>query len=188
MTNNKDEKLCPYCNGQGKMWCAACGKYGDHGSATCPTITHKQEVREEEKHEFNMPKVQADWKWRHDNRVKDIEHLQSKIKALEDKLQQEQEMSQFKTIELGKLLIFPHPKELQSQLSALTQENKELKEALEFMANGYMFKVFTKKGERLFQIIRIVEYSRDLDFEAKTTPLEAIQSAQSMERNKEGNV
>lgn len=23
-----------------RVWCAACGKHGDHGSATCPTITH----------------------------------------------------------------------------------------------------------------------------------------------------
>lgn len=24
-----------------KTWCAACGTWGDHGSGTCPTITHK---------------------------------------------------------------------------------------------------------------------------------------------------
>lgn len=22
------------------VWCAACGKWGDHGSGTCPTIPH----------------------------------------------------------------------------------------------------------------------------------------------------
>lgn len=31
-------KVCPTCMGEGKLWCAMCGKYGDHRSGGCPEL------------------------------------------------------------------------------------------------------------------------------------------------------
>lgn len=53
---NKSKKLNQlYLNGvcakgEEKLWCAACGTWGDHRSGTCPTIT---KVRSDEKHTFH---------------------------------------------------------------------------------------------------------------------------------------
>jgi hypothetical protein len=38
--------VCPVCHGDGKLWCAMCGTWGDHRSGDCPAgLDSGREVR-----------------------------------------------------------------------------------------------------------------------------------------------
>lgn len=37
---------CPICHGEGKLWCAMCGTYGDHRSGKCPELKEQKDINE----------------------------------------------------------------------------------------------------------------------------------------------
>jgi len=37
-TKRKQPAVCPVCMGEGKLWCAMCGTWGNHRSGGCPEL------------------------------------------------------------------------------------------------------------------------------------------------------
>ena len=43
MKKESKQEVCPVCMGEGELWCAMCGTWGNHRSGSCPEFAHEME-------------------------------------------------------------------------------------------------------------------------------------------------
>jgi hypothetical protein len=182
-----------------KKWCAMCGKWGNHQSGTCPEI-----VREEEKdidEQFLLTRLMRKYgllekvKLTEDQIAKACDESRERVSKMTQHERDRLESHARRVIKIS---------ELQSQLSALTKEldiaNQECKRWAK-MSIDYDEKVeaLTKERDELRRVVE--DAKKELGellsigygynnlqrlMDAHKILCTPLQSAQSMERNKEG--